>query len=138
MRHYIVNRMMYVLYTIRIWKIWPHYIFRWCPWLVYKKTWSDSKRRKLVTNLDDSSLCYIVIRIFPEIQSSMPVPKYAHEINQMFWLSQHVVQSKFNYVNAYKSTLINGCSYRYFDINYYGLYGVMIYMYELYKYWRNI
>lgn len=28
--------------------------------------------------------CYIVIRIFPEIQSSMPVPKYAHEINQMF------------------------------------------------------
>lgn len=65
--------------------------------------------------------------------------KYTHEIK----LNAVTVSKWFNrnsVVVMRESTLIKGCSYRYSDINSYGLYDVMIYtsMYVLYKCLRNI
>lgn len=77
--------------------------------------------------------------IFFQVLSSIPVRKYTHEIK----LNAVTVNKWFNrnsVVLMRESTLIQGCSYRYFDINSDGLYDVMIYtsMYVLYKCLRNI
>lgn len=76
---------------------------------------------------------------FFQVLSSIPVRKYTHEIK----LNAVTVNKWFNrnsVVLMRESTLIQGCSYRYFDLNSYGLYDVMIYtsMYVLYKCLRNI
>lgn len=76
---------------------------------------------------------------FFQVLSSITVRKYTHEIK----LNAVTVNKWFNrnsVVLMRESTLIQGCSYRYSDINSYGLYDVMIYtsMYVLYKCLRNI
>lgn len=87
-----------------------------------------------------SQVCSVTqLSNFFQVLSSIPVRKYTHEIK----LNAVTVSKWFNrnsVVLMRESTLIQGCSYRYFDLNSYGLYDVMIYtsMYVLYKCLRNI